>query len=68
MNHETFILHENDNVLTVKMLFEKNLKVCLDNDNERCSDNANDSKKMNTLMSAIHFVQKHVFASLFQNL
>ena len=42
MNHKMFMLYENGNVLTVAMLFEKNLKVCLDNDNKRYSENTND--------------------------
>ena len=45
MNHKTLMLNENVNVLAVTILFEKNLNGCLDNDNERYSDNTNDSKK-----------------------
>ena len=45
MNHKTLMLYENGNVLTVTMLFEKNLKVCLDNDNKRYSDNTSNSEK-----------------------
>ena len=45
MNHETLMLYENGNVLAVAMLLEKNLKVCLDNNNKCYSDNTNNSKK-----------------------
>ena len=45
MNHKTLMLYENSNALTVTMLFEKNLKVCLDNDNKSYSDNTSNSEK-----------------------
>ena len=44
MNHETLMLCVNGDVLAVKMMFEKNLNVCLDNDNKRSSNNTNGSK------------------------
>ena len=59
MHHETLMLYENGNVLTVSMLLEKNLKVCLDNDNKRYSDNANNSKKyLYMITSMMNVVQK----------
>ena len=64
MSHKMLMLYENGNVLAVSMLFEKNLKVSLDNDNKRCSDNGKIQKSNSHINKDDERRSKAVFCAI----